>query len=244
MAGVTGGRLAGRTALVVGGGTDGPAAPGETLPMGNGLAITMRLAAEGASVAVTDVSAERAEETVAALGGSGLAIEADAADPDACRAAVDRAVAGLGPLDVVVCNVGIGGGGPIGRQTVEQYDLAMDVNVRSHWVTAKRALPGMVERGRGAFVFLPEPGLAVPRPGRRRRATGRLSTGTTGCTVALACRERRRSCRIQRRAHRIPGRAARGARHSHGQHSRGRRPSSSSSTPPSTCSASGVCSTG
>ena len=154
MAGVTAGRFTGRTALVVGGGTDGPAAPGEALPMGNGRAIAMRLAAEGAAVAVTDVSAERAAETVAALGGTGLALEADAADPDACRAAVDRAVAGLGPLDVVVCNVGIGGGGPIGRQTVEQYDLAMDVNVRSHWVTAERALPGMVERGRGAFVFV------------------------------------------------------------------------------------------
>jgi NAD(P)-dependent dehydrogenase (short-subunit alcohol dehydrogenase family) len=141
-------RFAGRTALVVGGGVDGPAGL-----MGNGRAIALRLAAEGARVAVTDLVLERAQETVAALEVPGLAIQADAADPQACREAVRRAE-GLGPLDVVVANVGIGGGGPIGRETVEQYDLAMDVNVRSHWVTAEAALPGMVERGRGSFVFV------------------------------------------------------------------------------------------
>lgn len=147
-------RFAGRTALVVGGGADGPPAPDEQLPMGNGRAICLRLAAEGAAVAVADVSAERATATVDALSGRGLAIVADATDPDACRGAVDRAAAELGPPDIVVCNVGVGGGAPIERQSVEQFDAAMDVNVRSHWVTATRALPAMVERGRGAFVFI------------------------------------------------------------------------------------------
>jgi NAD(P)-dependent dehydrogenase (short-subunit alcohol dehydrogenase family) len=140
-------RFAERTALVVGGGVDGSG-------MGNGRAVALRLAAEGARVAVTDLVLERAKETVAGLDTPGLAIQADAADPEACREAVRRAEADLGPLDVVVANVGIGGGGPIGRETVAQYDLAMDVNVRSHWVTAEAALPGMVERGRGAFVFV------------------------------------------------------------------------------------------
>lgn len=147
-------RFAGRTVLVVGGGTDGPPAPGETLAMGNGRAIALRLAAEGARVAVTDLAEDRAMQTAAALDGPGIAIEADAADPQACREAVRRAERDLGGLDVVVANVGIGGGGPIGRESVAQYDFAMDVNVRSHWVTAEAALPGMVERGRGAFVFV------------------------------------------------------------------------------------------
>ena len=56
---------------------------------GIGRAIALRLAAEGASVAVTDLNRRAAEETVQAMGG-GLAIEADAGDPEACADAVRR----------------------------------------------------------------------------------------------------------------------------------------------------------
>lgn len=147
-------RFEGRRVLVVGGGADGPPRDHETVPMGNGRAIAQRLAAEGAAVAVTDVAYERAAETVATLPGTSIALEADASDPDACRGAVRAAHAALGGLDAVVCNVGIGGAASIRRQSVEQWDLAMDVNARSHWVTAAEALGPMLDQGHGAFVFV------------------------------------------------------------------------------------------
>lgn len=147
-------RFEGRNVLVVGGGAEGPPRDDEVLAMGNGRAIAHRLAAEGASVAVTDIDLDRASSTVSSMHGPGLAIQADAADPAACRAAVERAERELGPLDAVICNVGIGGAASIRRQTVEQWDAAMAVNARSHWITAAEALGPMLERGRGAFVFV------------------------------------------------------------------------------------------
>lgn len=147
-------RFTGQCVLVVGGGADGPAREGEEVPMGNGRAIALRFAAEGARVAVTDISGDRAQDTVAMMAGNGLAITADASDSAACRRAVDLAEAELGPLAVVVCNVGVGGARSIRHQDEAAWDLAMAVNVRSHWVTAARALDSMLRRQRGAFVFV------------------------------------------------------------------------------------------
>jgi NAD(P)-dependent dehydrogenase (short-subunit alcohol dehydrogenase family) len=150
------GRFGGVRVLVVGGGADGPPATHGGIAMGNGRAIAHRFLAEGAAVAVTDRDLRLAEETLAGVAGgdAGIAIEADAADPEACRAAVRTAEAGLGGLDVVVCNVGIGGGAPIRAQQVDDWDRTMDVNVRSHWITAAEALGGMSDRGRGSLVFV------------------------------------------------------------------------------------------
>ncbi|WP_185996688.1 SDR family NAD(P)-dependent oxidoreductase [Nocardioides campestrisoli] len=148
-------RFSGRVAYVLGGGSDGPLRPGDALPMGNGRAMAMRLSAEGAHVVVGDLDLGRAEETVAHLpGGSGTAVQVDAADPDSCRAAVAVAMADAGRLDAVVCNVGISGREPIKVQSLEDWDLALDVNVRSHWLTAQAALAPMLEAGAGAFVFV------------------------------------------------------------------------------------------
>ena len=122
--------------------------------MGNGRAIAMRLADEGAAVAVTDLTLERAQQTVDALAAPGLAIAADASDPEACAAAVDAAEHDLGPLDVVVANVGIASGLPLHAETVDDWRWHDEVNVRSHWITAQRALGPMLERGHGVFVFV------------------------------------------------------------------------------------------
>src|SRR3546814_3218084 len=100
----TSGRFVGQRALVVGGGAEGPARDGESLAMGNGRAIAQRLAAEGAEVAVTDIDLARASATVDALAGRGLAIESDASDPDACRAAVQQAEIGRAHVRTPVTN--------------------------------------------------------------------------------------------------------------------------------------------
>lgn len=148
-------RFVGRTALVVGGGADGPPRPGEEVAVGNGRAIALRLAAEGAAVAVTDLRREAAEETVALLDGpGGLAIEADAGDPEACAEAVATAERDLGPLDVVVANVAVSGGTPLRAQSVDGWERSLAVNATGHWVTAQAALGPMLSRGGGAFVFV------------------------------------------------------------------------------------------
>ena len=147
-------RLSGRVAYVLGGGSDGPAREGEALPMGNGRAIAMRLSAEGATVVVGDKVLERAQATVDHLEGPGLAVQVDAADPASCQEAVRAAIDHAGTLDIVVCNVGISGREPLKVQSLEDWALADDVNVRSHWITAQAALPTMLERESGAFVFI------------------------------------------------------------------------------------------
>jgi NAD(P)-dependent dehydrogenase (short-subunit alcohol dehydrogenase family) len=147
-------RLEGRTAIVLGGGADGPARHGEQLPIGNGRAIALRLAAEGARVTVTDIDLDRAQETVDALESEGIAIRADLADAAACRAAIGRSVEHLGPPDVVVANAAIGSRTPLRAQTVEDFDRGVAVNVRGHWVSAQAALEHMLPRGRGSFVFV------------------------------------------------------------------------------------------
>ncbi|QWF22806.1 SDR family oxidoreductase [Nocardioides sp. LMS-CY] len=147
-------RLEGRVAYVLGGGSDGPARPGEALPMGNGRAIALRLAAEGALVVVGDKDLGRAQATVDHLDGAGLAVEVDAADPESCVAAVRAAVEFGDRLDVVVCNVGVSGREPVKVQSLDDWELASDVNVRSHWLTAQAALVPMLEQGRGCFAFV------------------------------------------------------------------------------------------
>ncbi|MGW0594754.1 SDR family NAD(P)-dependent oxidoreductase [Streptosporangium sp. NPDC002607] len=148
------GRLAGRVAYVLGGGSHGPARPGESFPMGNGRAIALRLAAEGATVVVGDIDLGRAQATVDALAVPGLAVEVDAADAESCTAAVAAALGTYHRLDVVVCNVGVSGREPIKAQSVPEWERSETVNVRSHWLTAQAALQPMLDRSQGSFVFV------------------------------------------------------------------------------------------
>jgi NAD(P)-dependent dehydrogenase (short-subunit alcohol dehydrogenase family) len=125
-------------------------------PIGNGRAIAIRLANEGARVALVDRDLDSARQTLELCGGGGCAIAADATDVEQCLAAVAEARQRLGALDVVVCSVGIDfpERPSLEQLTVEQWQLINDVNVRSHWLTAKAALPDMVDRGGGVFVFV------------------------------------------------------------------------------------------
>ncbi|MDT7544049.1 MAG: hypothetical protein QOE99_159 [Actinomycetota bacterium] len=145
-------RLEGRKLLVVGGGTrrtDDPDAP-----HGNGRAIAVQAAREGASVVVTDIdptAVERTVELVREEGASGSAIVCDAADAAACVAAVHEAAELLGGLDALVLNVGIGKGIGLGGTTAQEWDEVFAVNVRSHFLTLQAALPLM---GQGSSTVL------------------------------------------------------------------------------------------
>jgi NAD(P)-dependent dehydrogenase (short-subunit alcohol dehydrogenase family) len=140
------GRLDGRRVLVVGGGTRHSGDP--DAPVGNGRAIAIAAAREGAAVAVSDVDAAAAQMTAdlaAAEGVSSHAFTADASDAKACAQTVAAASSAMGGLDGLVLNVGIGLGRGLQGTSAEEWDAVFDVNLRSHFLTLKAALPIMGE---------------------------------------------------------------------------------------------------
>jgi NAD(P)-dependent dehydrogenase (short-subunit alcohol dehydrogenase family) len=155
-------RLAGRRIVVVGGGSQAAGDP--EAPRSNGQAISILAAREGASVAVVDVKPEAAEETarlVEDAGGSAAQVIADVSDADQCDRLVDESVATLGGIDGVVLNVGIGAGRKLEGTTAELWDKVFSVNLRSHFLVARRALPHLPHGG--SIVFMSS--VAGLRPG-------------------------------------------------------------------------------
>ncbi|MGA8925013.1 MAG: SDR family oxidoreductase, partial [Solirubrobacterales bacterium] len=146
------GRLDGRRILVVGGGQEEHGL--EDPPIGNGRAMSILFAREGAAVAVADLneaSAEKTAEMVRAEGASAEVLVADASDESASGAMFEGAVKALGGLDGVVMNLGIGAGFAIRGTSAEEWDRVMGVNVRSHFLGCKNALATMEG---GAIVLL------------------------------------------------------------------------------------------
>ena len=124
--------LAGRRAVVTGGGT------------GVGAAVALALAEMGASVTVTGRRLEPLEEVAAAHGGLTAAV-CDAADPDACA----RVVAGA---EIVVANAGAGESKPFHRMEAADLHAMLDANLLTTFETFRAALPAMRERGAGRLI--------------------------------------------------------------------------------------------
>ena len=148
------GRLAGRRILVVGGGqqvfdpTDDP--------IGNGRAISVLCAREGAAVAVADLDRKSANDTVARIaqdGGRSFSIEADASQEADVVRMLEEAHSGLGGLDGIVLNVGIAIGGlGLARVEVTEWDRTLAVNLRGPMLCCRTGL-GRLDRG-SAIVFI------------------------------------------------------------------------------------------
>jgi 3-oxoacyl-[acyl-carrier protein] reductase len=119
---------------------------------GIGAAIAKRLAADGATVAITytkgaDAAASVVKE-IERAGGKAIAIQADAADADASKAAVEKTVATLGRLDVLVNNAGTAIPKRFEEATLEELDRVIDINVRGTLVATQAALKHMKSGGR------------------------------------------------------------------------------------------------
>jgi 3-oxoacyl-[acyl-carrier protein] reductase len=132
--------LAGKVALVTGG------------SRGIGAAIAKRLAGDGASVAITyvkDTSAASAVVKAIELdGGKAVAIQADAADVEAVKGAVEKTVATFGQLDVLVNNAGTAIPKTFEETTLEEMDRMIDINVRGTLAATQAALKHMTSGGR------------------------------------------------------------------------------------------------
>ncbi|MBP7816910.1 MAG: SDR family oxidoreductase [Phenylobacterium sp.] len=143
-------RLKGKTAIIVGAGQT----PGETI--GNGRAMSILFAREGAQVLCVDRVAERAEETAAMIvaeGGQATAFTANVTKAEDVAAMIEAGKQRLGRIDILVNNVGIGGGdGPAHRVEEAAFDRILSVNLKGMWLTIKAAIPTMREQGGGAIV--------------------------------------------------------------------------------------------
>jgi 3-oxoacyl-[acyl-carrier protein] reductase len=133
-------KLEGKIALITGG------------SRGIGAAIAKRLAADGASVAITytkgvDAAALVVKE-IEQAGRKAIAIQADAADSAAVRAAVEKTVATFGRLDVLVNNAGTAIPKPFEETTLEEIDQVISINVRGVFVATQAALKHMKSGGR------------------------------------------------------------------------------------------------
>jgi 3-oxoacyl-[acyl-carrier protein] reductase len=178
-------RLSKKVALVTGG------------SRGIGAAIVRRLAEEKADVALTYRKAERAAQSVLGqvkqAGARGLAFAADNADPTALRAAVDRTVAELGGLDVLVSNAGILLFKPFDQFSIDEFDRMIAVDLRAAFVLTQAALPHMKNGGRiiiigsniGQYAALPMTSLyAMAKAGLVGLAKGMArDLGPQGITV-------------------------------------------------------------
>ncbi len=146
------GLLTGRRLLVIGGGqeTYGQEDP----PTGIGRAISVLAAREGASVAVADLSADSAADTVQAItdeGHTAHQLVGDASNEHDVVQTVASAVDVLGGLDAVAINVGIAGGHFLADTTSEEWDRVLGVNVRSAFLGCKHTIP-LLPPG-GSIVF-------------------------------------------------------------------------------------------
>ena len=156
-------RLAGKTAIVTGGGTSGPG-------VGTGRAISVLFARAGARVLIVDLVEEHARRTldeIEADGGEASVVQADVTSAGDCEAAVMTAVERYGALHILVNNVGIGARGSVIDVSEADWDRTFDVNLKSMMLTSKFAIPRIVASGGGSIINISALGAirGLPRSG-------------------------------------------------------------------------------
>lgn len=146
----TTGRLAGRTAVVFGGGSADGA-------ISNGLACALGYAQAGARVAIVDLSAEAAENSRSTVlntvpNSEVMALQGDVTSSDSVEGCVAQIADSFGTIDVLHNNVGVAMmGGPL-ELDLEQWELGIRLNLTTAFVTVKHVLPIMLKQGRGSII--------------------------------------------------------------------------------------------
>lgn len=139
----TSGALAGKVALVTGGGG------------GLGTALCRMLAGNGATVAAGDLRfdlAEKVAHTITVEGGTAMPLRLDVTDEDQIETGVQRLIERHGRLDIVINNAGVDVTLPVDELTVDQWDRILAVNLRGPFVLSRFALPQMKRQGSGQIV--------------------------------------------------------------------------------------------
>jgi len=173
-------RLAGKVALVTGAGS-------RAAGIGNGKAISILFAREGAKVVCVDHMVERAQETVdqiAAEGGTAVAVAADVTNPGDCERMVGVAIERYGRLDILDNNVGISARQAISEVTEPEWDRVMGVNLKSIVFSTQAALPHLEAAGGGSIINTSS--TAGVRHYRGIPAYQASKAGVIGLTINLA----------------------------------------------------------
>ena len=182
--------LEGRRVLVVGAGTQ--PAPDPDAPIGNGRAISILAARQGATVVCADRDQEAAAKTAELVeheGGAAEVLVGDVASEEDCRTMV--AAAAEPGLNGLVLNVGTGRGRDLADTSAEDWDLVMGINLRSHFICAREAMPRMGQDD--AIVFIGS--TAGLRPGSRLPAYDASKAGLVGLCRHTALEGARRGVR-------------------------------------------------
>jgi len=186
------GRLVGRRVLVVGAGSQ-PCDDADA-PVGNGRAIAVLCAREGAGVACADRDEAAARDTAQRISGEGnraSVVIADVTDAAACARVVADAERSLGGLDGVVVNVGIGYGRGLEGTDADAWDLTFAINLRAHFLVARAALPRL--QAGGSIVFVSS--IAGLKPGTGIPAYDASKAGLAGLCRHVAFEGGRRAIR-------------------------------------------------
>jgi len=142
------GRLANKVAVVTG-------AASQAEGVGNGAAVAMLFAREGAGVVLVNRNLDRAkalEETIRAEGGEATAFAADVTSPEATQAMAAFAADRYGRLDILHNNVGVGSSGNTVTGTLEDWDRLIQANLTSAMLCCRACIPRMLAGGGGSII--------------------------------------------------------------------------------------------
>ena len=151
---------------------------------GMGQAAAELFAREGASVVVTDISAEMGEATVRSIrdaGGTAIFVQANVADEDEVKHMVSAAIDAFGRVDVLYNNAGImpSDDGSVTDLTEATWDRILDVNLKSAFLCSKYTIPHMMKQGKGSIIniasFVAFMGCTVPQDAYTASKGGMLS---------------------------------------------------------------------
>ncbi|WP_337289747.1 3-oxoacyl-[acyl-carrier-protein] reductase [Candidatus Methylomirabilis sp.] len=167
--------LKGKVAIVTGG------------SRGIGRAIALKLAAEGANVAICGRNLETAEGVVAeieAVGATGAAVAADISRESDAEGLIQASIKRFGRLDILVNNAGITRDGLLIRMKEEDWDTVLDVNLKGAFFTTRAALRPMLRAQSGRIVNISSVAGTMGIPGQANYSAAKA--GLIGFTKAVA----------------------------------------------------------